>query len=532
MKRRSFIKTSAALSASSLFPIQFFADPAKKENKKRYPKPLTPKIDGNVKEFRLFIDIYQHEIVPGVKVHTLAFNNQIPGPEIRVKRGDKVRVYFKNKTELNHTIHWHGLHVPWRMDGVPYVTQMPVMPGQEFVYEFNAEPYGTHFYHCHWGTVLHMQAGMYGSIIMEEDDDPINIEFPYKREYTLIYSAHDINFMRNELNAMLERMKERIYLMKNGRFDKERFALFDSIRELEEAITKGYQPPYVVNRRAPSELPEANWFTVNGKSYPYTPNLYIKEGESIRVRLINAGNEEHYLHLHGHDFWLVCDDSLHFTDVLNPFSSGENTEESQFGNVLELTHIFGQRFWLRIHGEHFTEIPVAPETPEADFSLNSLGMSFEYRIPETQRWNRQVLDQIGVSFNNFITDREGYTDIIDRALKNVILSTVLNVHPDPVYFWDVRHQTIFNLGFYEITEINSFFDMTRAKSLATFTSVRYLYRRLERPTVQFSTAFGYKAFPNLSNDAKQLEVVANAFYRLAEKFDIGLQFQYHGLKVI
>jgi FtsP/CotA-like multicopper oxidase with cupredoxin domain len=57
-------------------------------------------------------------------------------------------------------------------------------------------------------------------------------------------------------------------------------------------------------------LPQPNFFTVNGKSYPSTPNLYINEGENIRVRLINAGTEEHFLHLHGHDFWLVCDDGL------------------------------------------------------------------------------------------------------------------------------------------------------------------------------------------------------------------------------
>lgn len=70
------------------------------------------------------------------------------------------------------------------------------------------------------------------------------------------------------MNAMLERMKERMYFMKKSCFDKERFALFDSIEEFEEAVRKGYQPPYAVNRRAPSELPAANWFTVNGKSYP------------------------------------------------------------------------------------------------------------------------------------------------------------------------------------------------------------------------------------------------------------------------
>ncbi len=310
MNRRDFLITGAALSAATLLPGSLFAETTKRKNSKRFPRQLKPEMEGNVKVFRLFVDFHQQELAPGIKTHTLAFNNQVPGPEIRVNRGDRVKVYFKNRTELNHTIHWHGMHVPWRMDGVPYITQMPVMPGQEFVYEFNAEPYGTHFYHCHWGTLLHMQSGMFGSLIVEEPDDPIKKRFPYEREYTLLYSAHDLNFLRNEINAMLERMKERLYLVKNGRFDKERFAVFDSKEELEEAVRNGYQPPYVVNRRAPAELPHPFWFTVNGKSYPSTPTLYIREGESIRVRLINSGTEEHYLHLHGHDFWLVCDDGI------------------------------------------------------------------------------------------------------------------------------------------------------------------------------------------------------------------------------
>ncbi len=310
MNRREFLKTTTLLSAAMLMPNYLLSEEAQEANRTRFPEPLTPKMDGDVKEFHLFIDIFQHEVVPGFKFHTLAFNNQIPGPEIRVQQGDKVRVIFKNKTELNHTIHWHGLHVPWRMDGVPYVTQMPVMPGQEFVYEFTAEPYGTHFYHCHWGTLLHMQSGMFGSFIVENMEDPIQKQFPYDREYTLIYSAHDSNFIRNELNAMLERMKERMYLMKTGRFDKKRFAVFNTKEEFIEAVEQGYMPPYVLSRRSRADLPQPNWFTVNGKSYPMTPNLYIRTGERIRVRLINAGQLEHYLHLHGHDFWLVADDGL------------------------------------------------------------------------------------------------------------------------------------------------------------------------------------------------------------------------------
>ena len=310
MKRREFMKVTSTVAAASFLPESLLSAAVIKNNKQKFPASLKPKIIDGVKEFELSVDIYQHEVVPGFTFHTLAFNNQIPGPELRVNKGDKVRVKFKNKTELNHTIHWHGMHVPWRMDGVPFVTQMPVMAGQEFIYEFTAEPYGTHFYHCHWGTLLHMQSGMYGSLIVEDPDDPIRKEFPYEREYTLLYSAHDSNFIRNELNSMLERMKERMYLMKNGRFDKERFATFDTKEEFVDAVNNGYMPPYVINRRSIADLPRPNWFTVNGKSYPMTPNIYIKEGENIRVRLVNAGTEEHYLHLHGHDFWQVCDDGL------------------------------------------------------------------------------------------------------------------------------------------------------------------------------------------------------------------------------
>ncbi|MGK9368392.1 multicopper oxidase family protein [Melioribacter sp. Ez-97] len=311
MKRREFINNAAIISAAAFMPADLLGKEAVERNKKNFPNVLEPvKNNGILKEYELFIDIARHEIAPGFDIHTLAFNNSVPGPEIRVNRGDNVRVIFRNKTELNHTIHWHGMHVPWRMDGVPYVNQMPVMPGQTFVYEFTAEPYGTHFYHCHWGTLLHMQSGMFGSLIVEEPDDPIKKRFPYEREYTLIYSAHDTNFIREELNNMIVRMKERSYLMMNGRFDKERFNLFDSKDELTEHMQKGYKPPYVLNRRSSANLPQPNFFTVNGKSYPSTPNLYIKEGENIRVRLINAGGEEHYLHLHGHDFWLVADDGL------------------------------------------------------------------------------------------------------------------------------------------------------------------------------------------------------------------------------
>lgn len=317
MTREEFIKYSALGAAGLAFINQNASAQELQENKLINGSEVLPfKMNGEWKEFELYISVTEQELAPGMKIHTLAFNDMVPGPEIRVQEGDKVRVKFKNLTELNHTVHWHGMHVPWRMDGVPYVTQMPVMPNQEFIYEFEAKPYGTHFYHCHWGTLLHMQSGMFGSLIVERKTDPIKEIFPYEREYTLLYSAHDVNFIRNEMNGMLERMKERSYLMQNDRFDAKRFNLFDNKEDLLAAIDDGYQPPYLLNRRSSADLPVPNWFTVNGKSYPSTSNLLIKSGENIRVRLINAGTENFHLHLHGHDFWMVCDDGI---PIKNPW---------------------------------------------------------------------------------------------------------------------------------------------------------------------------------------------------------------------
>ena len=220
------------------------------------------------------------------------------------------------------------------------------------------------------------------------------------------------------------------------------------------------------------------------------------------------------------------DDALYFTDVLNPFSSGANTEDNQYGNVFEYTHIFSQRYRLRLHGEHFTKSPRFPETQETDFSLNAIGVSLEYRVPASQLWERPIIQQIGIGFNNFLADRDGFDNQYDKMLKNVSFSAIINVLRDPVYFLDWRSQLIYNQGFEEITSVRDWHSMSKAASFAAFTSVRYLYRKLERPSLQLSLSAGYKDFPDLLIKSNQLQFVFNAFYRLGANFDIGAQIQY------
>src|SRR3546814_16175329 len=66
------------------------------------------------------------------------YNGQVPGPEIRVRQGDRLRIQVENGLDEETTVHWHGVRVPNAMDGVPHLTQMPIKPGESFIYEFDA----------------------------------------------------------------------------------------------------------------------------------------------------------------------------------------------------------------------------------------------------------------------------------------------------------------------------------------------------------------------------------------------------------
>jgi FtsP/CotA-like multicopper oxidase with cupredoxin domain len=268
--------------------------------------PADDEVDYKV--FDLDIRLTPHEILPGITVHFFAFNGHVPGPEFHVMEGDWIKVNFTNRTEEMHTIHWHGLTVPYTMDGVPMITQDPVHPGHTFVYRFQAKPAGTHWYHCHWGTPLHASSGMHGAFIIHRKDEPLKQRFPYTRDYTLMLEAWDVHFAREEINGLLEGMKQVNLLMAQGRLSPSTHGFFRNYQEFAKAVEKGsYIPPYLLGRS--SGVPfRPNFFGINGKAYPATKRIGIKQGEWIRVRLINAGSSDHHMHLHGHDFWWIAQD--------------------------------------------------------------------------------------------------------------------------------------------------------------------------------------------------------------------------------
>ena len=135
----------------------------------------------------------EFEIAPGVKFAAAAYNAQIPGPTLRAREGDRLRIKFLNAGSHPHNIHFHGFHSAG-MDGIE-----PIQTGKRFVYEFDAEPFGLHLYHCHVQPLKrHIHKGLYGTFII----DPPQARKP-ARELVMMMNAFDTNFDgENEVYAV------------------------------------------------------------------------------------------------------------------------------------------------------------------------------------------------------------------------------------------------------------------------------------------------------------------------------------------
>ncbi len=149
-----------------------------------------------VREYELFAVDKEIEVAPGVFFPAWTYNNRVPGPSIRTTEGDRVRIQFTNGSAHLHTIHFHGIH-PAGMDGVPGAGE--VGPGETFTYDFIAEPFGTHLYHCHSVPLRdHIHRGLYGAFIV----DPKQAR-PDANELVMVMNAFDTNFDgENEVYAL------------------------------------------------------------------------------------------------------------------------------------------------------------------------------------------------------------------------------------------------------------------------------------------------------------------------------------------
>lgn len=276
---------------------------------------------------------------------------RVPGPEIRVKEGDTVILHLVNLNPLPHTLHLHGGLVPWEMDGVDYLTEFPTPQGGNRTYTFKDLKAGTYWYHCHLDGAHHIDFGMYGAFIVEEREPAHGFD----REYVVLLDEWDTCHVHGntepltgqEMSPDWQASTQCYYRFLLDNLAQNRLAattaqnvppqaravncpLIEQIPESDAATAlakrqllaangcdgahgHGTPPPNQEPRTwwpetHPVYNPEYNAFILNGKAFPDSPVFPVREGETVLFRLINAGNEWHTWHPHGHSMLVTHKD--------------------------------------------------------------------------------------------------------------------------------------------------------------------------------------------------------------------------------
>lgn len=225
-------------------------------------KNLQYKEIHGVKYFELIAEEVTQEILPGVIIKAWGYNGSTPGPTIQVYQGDYVNIRVYNNLPEPTSVHWHGLQVPNVMDGVPDVQPSPrIDPGYYFDYQFRIiDLPGTHMYHTHFNAHKQQMMGLEGGLVILD---------PYREDIN-----KDFYYMLQEF--MVEDMPE-------------------------EKVQLGI---YKINPMAH----DFNFFTMNGKCFPFTTSIEADYGDIIRVRFANSMMDAHPMHLHGHQFMIKASD--------------------------------------------------------------------------------------------------------------------------------------------------------------------------------------------------------------------------------
>ncbi|MDR9503747.1 multicopper oxidase family protein [Brevibacillus agri] len=228
------------------------------------------------------------------------YNGTVPGPQLRVKQGETISVTLKNELPEPVTIHWHGLPVPNNMDGIPGVTQNAVKPNESFTYRFKVDVAGTYWYHSHQNSSRQVDKGLYGSLVVE----PKTPE-PADKDVTLVLDE----WMQDDSMAEMHGGGGSMAGMNHG-------------ADHAAPATSAASGHDMANMSDAKMMPLMyTIFSVNGKTGPAIAPLRVKEGEKVRIRLINAGYLSHKLNLQGHAFQIVSTDGQPLHNP--PLTSGQ-----------------------------------------------------------------------------------------------------------------------------------------------------------------------------------------------------------------
>ncbi len=219
-----------------------------------------------------------HAMLPvgGRQGHAIGINGTSPGPIIRLKEGQTVRLAVTNTLAEDSSIHWHGLLLPFQMDGVPGVSFPGIKPGQTFLYDFPVRQSGTYWYHSHSG--LQEAMGMYGAIVIDPaGPDPV----AYDREHVILLA--DWSFMHP--HTILRKLKAQ-----GGYFNMQKQTLSGLIKGQDQSAAE--RRMWAEMRMDPTDISD-----VTGSTYHYLVNGHdsganwtglFTPGERVRLRIINA----------------------------------------------------------------------------------------------------------------------------------------------------------------------------------------------------------------------------------------------------
>ena len=219
--------------------------------------------------------------INGRATQATGVNGSVPGPLLRFREGDEITLNVSNTLDVDTSIHWHGLLVPFQMDGVPGVSFPGIQPGETFRYEFAVPQNGTYWYHSHSG--LQEQSGHYGPIIIDpKGTDPV----AYNREYVLV------------LGDWTYGTPERLFAKLKKHSDSQNFqqrTVGDFLRDASaEGIGKALddRAMWGAMRMSPRDLADIGaptyTYLINGRSTADNFNMVFNPGERVRLRIING----------------------------------------------------------------------------------------------------------------------------------------------------------------------------------------------------------------------------------------------------
>ncbi len=280
--RRTFLRRGSAAAAGALLaPGLLVGCEANQPVDLDAIVPVPPTPTGPLREVRLVAGPVEVELAPGRVWRTWGYNGQYPGPEIRVREGERLRVTVENDLPgADTTVHWHGVPVPNPMDGVPGLTQEPTPPGGRMVYDFEANPAGSYMYHSHVG--LQLDRGLLGPLVVEEATPHV----AYDREHVLVFDDVLLDDPRPLSELVRDRDGGMGMMGRGGRMDRMmgRDARQDGDRGrggMMDGMTGGVVPPYA-------------GLAVNGRLPEAPAEFEVRRGERVRLRLINPGGATTY----------------------------------------------------------------------------------------------------------------------------------------------------------------------------------------------------------------------------------------------